>query len=365
MFPRIFLAVDNCFASKRWTEPDEWMRIVSDCGVHYVEASADNECDPLYTPPDALRRWNDAVREASQRHGVRVCNLYSGHGSYATLGLAHPDVRVRDHLQRRWLEPMIDQAAALGAGLGFYCHAFSQAVLADAARYRAAVDDLTARLAQLAVYAQARGLTSIGVEQMYSPHQVPWTIRGSADLLRSVYARGKAPFYLTLDTGHQVGQRRFLRPSHGEPEQEKAWLGLGDPAAAAAEREAYIDAHPYLFAEPRDGDLYAWLETLGAYSPILHLQQTDGSASAHRPFTEKYNRQGIVVPAKLFAALAQAYRQPTGDLPPKCEEICFTLEIFSGTAERPAEILRNLGESVAYWRQFIPEDGLPLDQLNF
>ncbi|MBL8120181.1 MAG: hypothetical protein JNJ78_21800, partial [Anaerolineae bacterium] len=96
MFPRIYLALDNCFASKRWTQPHEWMQIAREAGVFAIEASADNECDPLYNTPETLNDWLKAVESATEQSGVRVVNLYSGHGTYATLGLAHHDVRVRD-----------------------------------------------------------------------------------------------------------------------------------------------------------------------------------------------------------------------------------------------------------------------------
>src|SRR5690349_9702404 len=111
MLPRIHLAVDNCFASKRWTEPIEWMAIARDCEIACIEASADNEIDPLYNTPDSLQRWLDKVLLASIRTGVKVVNLYSGHGTYATLGLAHSDEHIRDHIQQHWLEPMIRNAA--------------------------------------------------------------------------------------------------------------------------------------------------------------------------------------------------------------------------------------------------------------
>lgn len=47
----------------------------------------------------------------------------------------------------------------------------------------------------------------------------------------------------------------------------------------------------------------------------------------------------------------------------KCPEICLTLEVFAGTAELPVDILNKVKDSAAYWRQFIPEDGMPLDEL--
>lgn len=377
MLPRIHLAVDNCFASKRWTKPAEWMQIAHDAGITCIEASADNESDPLYNTPDTLRGWLDDVQEASAKIGGKVVNLYSGHGTYATLGLAHTDVRVRDHIQHHWLEPMIRSAASLGAGLGFFCHAFSQSVLADPQRYAAATADLYARLAELAVVAASDNVT-ISVEQMYSPHQIPWTVSGSQQLLQDVYKLHQAPLYLTLDTGHQIGQRRHLTPQPADIQAyvtaanngqrpPAVWLGpvlFGDDAKLTVDGlTEYVQERPYLFATDADGDLYHWLRTLGCYSPIIHLQQTDGSASAHRPFTDATNRTGIVDPVKVLTAIRESYSTAAASYPPPCTDLYLTLEVFSGTAEHPAQILANIRESATYWRQFIPQDGLQLDTL--
>jgi hypothetical protein len=63
-------------------------------------------------------------------------------------------------------------------------------------------------------------------------------------------------------------------------------------------------------------------------------------------------------------AIANSYtRQPEPDMPPRCEEIYLTLEIFSTTADLPTEIIERLAESVAYWRRYIPEDGLSIGEL--
>jgi hypothetical protein len=50
-------------------------------------------------------------------------------------------------------------------------------------------------------------------------------------------------------------------------------------------------------------------------------------------------------------------------MPQRCADIYLTLEIFSKTSDISPAIIRNLQASVSYWRQFIPIDGLPLDQL--
>jgi D-erythrulose 1-phosphate 3-epimerase len=360
MSPRMHLALDNCFASKRWTDPLEWMQIARDCDIYHIEASADNECDPLYSTPEALRDWVERAQQASAATGVQVSNLYSGHGTYATLGLAHTDMRVRDRIQHDWLEPMIETAASLGAGLGFFCHAFSQATLQHPTQYAEAYTDLIRRLGEIASFAQAKGVM-VSVEQMYTPHQIPWTVAGGAAMLREIAE--SAPMYLTLDTGHQVGQQHYLKPTADQFDDAGRWRGYvesTDPQMIAD----YLDAHDYLFAAPEDGDLYHWLRTLGCYSPIIHLQQTDGHASAHRPFTPNYNATGIVEPRAVLEAIAESYAQPVpAGMPPRCEDIYLTLEIFSSTMEQPRKILENIQQSAAYWRTYIPQDGLPLDTL--
>lgn len=49
-------------------------------------------------------------------------------------------------------------------------------------------------------------------------------------------------------------------------------------------------------------------------------------------------------------------------MPPPCKDLYLTLEIFAGTSEMNANILYKMRESVRYWRQFIPYDGIPLSE---
>ena len=212
-YPKIYLAIDNCFASKRYTDPSDWARVIRELGLTYVEASADNECDPLYSGPEYIAWWTGEVKKATEKHGVVVANLYSGHGTYATLGLAHTHPIIRDRFLNNWLKPMARTAGALGAGLGFFCLAFTDAVLQDPALYREAEKTLYENLAELAAFGKKDNLGVLGLEQMYTPHQIPWTVAGAERLMREIYRIGGAPFYLTVDVGHMNGQRKFVRPS--------------------------------------------------------------------------------------------------------------------------------------------------------
>lgn len=387
--PKIYLAIDNCFASKRWTNPGDWMRIIADMGVNYVEASADNEIDPLYSTDIYRLKWLDEVAEASLKTGVKICNLYSGHGTYSTMGLSHEDESVRDHIMDDWIRKMIDIACTQKAGLGFFCHAFNNTILQDKEKFNFHLEDLYDRLAGLAEYAAHQGLKNLGLEQMYTPHQVPWTIKGAHDLLEKVFNKSGKPFYITIDVGHQSGQRKFLKPDHEYLQKlmddvllgnkiENCWLGV-DKAYEMVHEAVHFpvtrqkqkineilelaDEFAYLFAEYDDGDPYNWLEALGCYSPIIHLQQTDGHVSQHWPFNDRFNAQGIITGRKVLDSLYNSYLQTDTGMPPKCNEIYLTIEIFAGTSEMPYDIINKLEDSVHYWRNFIPEDGLALDKL--
>ncbi|NWG12904.1 MAG: hypothetical protein HXY20_05135 [Acidobacteria bacterium] len=387
-FPRVYLAIDNCFASKRWTLPREWMSAVRDLGVACVEASADTEADPLYAGSAYLGRWRREVTACQASTGVRVVNLYSGHGTYTTLGLTHTDASVRKRMLERWLRPMILTAGRIGAGIGFYCHAFPHSALQDPAVYTELEDHLYDALAGVARFASSKGVPSIGIEQMYTPHQIPWTLEGSRRLLKEVFRRGGAPFYVTIDTGHQTGQRRFQRPDRRRLEQQLRrktpahpglWLG-SDRAYDIFERIkagrfqtpdrgldlliAEMDRVPHMFASPADSDTYEWLRELGCFSPIIHLQQVAGAVSAHQPFTEELNRAGSIHAGRVLRALKTSYLQDADEtLPPRCDVLYLTLEIFAPAAVIPHELLRQIRESVQYWRRFVPDDGRPLDEL--
>jgi sugar phosphate isomerase/epimerase len=377
--------MDNSFATKRWTAPDEWARIIRQLGISCIEASADTEADPFYCGTEYLDEWLEEVRAASRAHGVRVVNFYTGYTTYRTLGLAHPDSRVRRRVVDGWLKVMARLAARIGAGLGFYLHAFPERVLQNPAAYRDARESLYNALAEVGKYSGQAGNVPIIVEQMYTPHQVPWTIEGTFEYLSEVSRRSDFPAYVALDTGHQTGQHRFLRPPgeliarglRGEspipylgPDTSYAICegaaggGASGVRDSVARIEKEMDRYPHLFAAPEDCDLYRWLEELGCYSPIVHLQQTNGVSSQHLPFLPANNEVGIVHPLKVLQALARSYdRPPRPGLPPRCEDIYLTFEIFPHTTDRPREIQRVLAESVEYWRQWVPRDGDALESL--
>lgn len=386
--PIINLGIDNCFASKRWARPADWARVIRDLGLRYVEASADTECDPLYMGPEFTASWIEDARDACAKAGVTVKNVYSGHGTYATCGLSHYDPRVTRRFLDGWMKAQVDTAHALGAGFGFFAHGFEEPLLQDDDLYARKLDELYDTLAELAVYARQAGV-ELGIEQMYSPHQPPWRIGDAEEMMRQVYRRAGAPLYITADLGHMNGQQYFLKPDAALVERAILQARAGDPIrrlwlgaahahdiyrrAVAGERgigEAVaailrdVEAHPHLFAEPQDASNDQWVRRAGCYSPIIHLQQTDGKSSPHWTFTPENNRRGIVKPGEFLKALGASFQAPDAPgMPPKCAELTLTFEPFIATAGNTFDLLDDIAASVAYWRKWIPRDGMRLSEI--
>lgn len=388
MYPRIYLTIDNCFASKRYTKPADWMRLIRDIGIYNIEASADTECDPLYMGADYMARWTAEVKRQAEITGQTVRNVYSGHGTYATLGLMHTDDGAREFFRDNWIKRQAALAGELGAGFGFFAHGVDMSVLSDVRAYRKAYAQLIDDLADIAESGLAAGAREVGLEQMYSPHQPPFTVAGARIMMREVYQKRHAPMYLTIDVGHMNGQRRFQMPDTnqvagainaaraGEPvriylgadeayEAFEAAVASGKGPLSEAERICDImDRYPHLFAKYSDGSVTEWLRELGGYSPIIHLQQSDGKSSPHWNFTAARNEAGIINAPDVLRALKQAYDAPQPDgMPPLMEEIALTLEPFVSTGADVRQDVREIAESAAYWRRYIPRDGMTIDEL--
>ena len=375
-YPKLYISIDNCFATKRWTKPERWAEIIKESGAKYVESSADTECDMLYSSVQYLRRWRENAARACEKNGLEINCTYTGHGTYSTLGLTHTDRDCRERMLKEWIFPHIDNAAYFGAIAGFYCHAFDDSVLQSPDKYARYKDVLYSQMERIAEYGYKRGVTP-SLEQMYSPRQYPWRIRDGTDLINAV--NKKAPFYLTIDTGHQTGQRLFVRPdaqSVIKAVEEKREIYAGTDAsqkilakaingeisaAEAAERitEA-ADRTEYMFAEEKDCSPWEWLKALGCYSPVVHLQQTDGKTSSHRDFSAGSNRDGIITGEKVLKSLLWCFKNPKAGAKP-VEKIFLTLELFFSNTAYNDDVIASLRSSVEYWRNFIPYDGIPLD----
>lgn len=388
MDPIISIGIDNCFAIKRWVTPSEWARVIREMGMRYVEGVTDLEIEPLLTPKEYHDDWIAEVNEQQAKHGIDVVMMYSNDSTYDTVGLAHPDRRVREHYVENWFDEFLRITGAIGAAAGYFVHGIPEELLFDKRRYQEAKSNIHSCFCRIGALAQQHNVGTVALEQMYTPHQPPFTIDGMRQLMRQMKHDSLTPLYLTEDVGHHCPY--YLMPTEETLRSGFAryctdgyipiWLGsLCAQGLFAAERQAgrtelrkeTIQAiledslqNSHLFCSQRDTDCYEWLRALGAWSPIIHLQQTDGKHSSHAPFSPETNATGIIHPVRILRALAECYKQPEDPtMPPRCEQIYLIQELYLSTKDIGYQGLNRLAWSTDYLRHFIPKDGMRLSEL--
>jgi len=304
---KLKLGVDISFAKKRWPEPEAWLDIVSNrLGVKYVEFDSDF-LDPLYISEPTRTDMALEIRRLAQRHKVEIHNYFTGGMTHCVNLLSHPDERIRqDGL--RWCEEAIDVASKLGCrGIGGHFDTISSRDLNDPERYNLLLEHLISSFRHLSYVAREKGQDFILWEQMYSPSEVPYTIRQAEELMQRVNDGAGVDIFLTIDTGHAC--------CHNFDHQEE------------------------------DVDPYNWLRTFAPISPVVHIQQTNREESCHWPFTSKYNEMGIIEAEKVIDAIHAS----------GAKEVFLMLEIFFGLGQSDEQVLDEMTESVEYWRKYVKE----------
>jgi sugar phosphate isomerase/epimerase len=301
---RARLGINNCFAVKRWPCPDDWASIVAgDLGLDTVELSLDLLEGP--DTPAGRDQLAEQTRAALARHGLRASAVFTGLAAYSLNLLAHPDPAYRD-AALRWYLSAIDLTAQLGAtAVGGHVGTLSVPDSADPARRAQRWADLRQNLADLAAHAHQCGLDHLLVENLVTDRE-PSTMALIEDILteRSV---ARAPIQLCLDLGHP-------------------FVCGGSPA---------------------DCDPYAWLEHFGPRIAEVQLQQSDGLADHHWPFTPQHNAAGLVDPARVLDTLANA----------GVTDVLLILEVIPPFEADDRQVIGDLRASVQVWRAALAERG--------
>jgi len=301
---RIRLGINNCFAVKRWPEPQAWAEIVAvELGLKVVQFSYDL-LDPRAKEPARSALIAD-ILDACRGYGLEIDSTFTGLAAYNFNMLMHPNPLMRaDALD--WYANAIEVAAKLDAkGTGGHIAALSWRDYLDKDRRDEMIGQLIDEIEALSSLAKLYGLKVILWEPMPIAREPPHTIEEARELLGKTNKRAKVPVKLCIDLGHAC-----------------AWdLKEGS----------------------RDRDPYAWLRELASQSPVIHVQQTDGRADRHWPFTKEYNARGIIKPEEVIKAIDDSGAQ----------EVLLALEIIHPFEAREDEVLRDLKESVRYWKEYV------------
>ena len=319
------IGINGAFLTRRWEEPDSFMRLTRELGYEYHEFCGD-VLDPFFSGDREYQLATAAaIKDAAKRHDVTITDIYTGVATHRFHGLSHRDASARDRM-KQWILDCMDLALAMGTDrIGGHWDAFSVETLSDPARTEWAFCNIYRTFREIAAAAAEKGIAAVYNEQMYIPSEIPWTLRQAEEFLVEVNReRAGAPTYLTIDVGHMAGEH----------------YGLSEP----------------------DTDYVAWVERFAAFAEIIHLQQTTRDASHHWPFTPEYNERGHVRIEKVLAAIERSHKTAAaasvaGVLAPVARTYLIA-EIIPGSTKAEEKLLDELAESARYLRQFVPKGGV-------
>lgn len=321
------IAINGAFLTRRWEEPENWMRLTRELGFPYHSFCAD-VLDPFFSGDRTYQMETAAaVREAAARHQVGIIDVYTGVATHRFHGLSHRSPVVRQRM-RQWIVDSMDLALAIGTDrVGGHWDAFSVETLESPEQTEIAWETLCEQFRQLAEIGRQKGLSALYNEQMYIPSEAPWTLQQAERFLRDTRTPHGCPVRLTLDAGHQAGMH----------------YGLSGP----------------------DLDYLEWIRRFGASTEIIHLQQTTPDASHHWPFTAAYNERGHIHIEAVLDALRAAHRAaaqaPERQTVPLVDRAYLVAEIIPGSTKTEKALLAELKESCEYLRHYVPEGGLELE----
>src|ERR1051326_1049227 len=131
MSVHVDIGINGAFLTRRWEEPENWMRLTRELGYPYHSFCAD-VLDPFFSGDRSYQvETAAAVKEAAARYGVGIVDVYTGVATHRFHGLSHRNLAVRERMQQ-WIVECMDLALAMGAPrLGGHWDAFSVETLAS------------------------------------------------------------------------------------------------------------------------------------------------------------------------------------------------------------------------------------------
>ena len=314
----IDIGINGAFLTRRWEEPENWMRLTHELGYPYHEFCAD-VLDPFFSGDTAYQlETAERTREAAEKYEVTITDVYTGMATHRFHGLSHSHPRVRARM-RDWIVHCMDIALAMGADrIGGHWDALSVEVLKDTDKAERVMARTASQFRDLAQVAADKGMKALYNEQMYIPSETPWTIEQAYRFLEAVNReRTGVPVYLTVDVGHQAGMHYGL--------------------------------------EGEDLSYEEWLRHFAPVSEAIHLQQTTPDASAHWPFTPEYNTQGHVDVESVLAAVEEGHRRfdssPLAEYMAPVERNLLIVEVIPGSITTEERLLEGLAQTARCLRK--------------
>jgi sugar phosphate isomerase/epimerase len=294
------LGVNLGFANNKYMEPHVWSRIVAeDMGLKYVQFVAD--LLNVFLPEDIVKEQVELINENTAKYNLQVTSTFTS--SFTRVNhFMHPDAKIRK-VWLDWFKRFARISREMGAKTtGSHFGILTFADHDDVVRREYIINEALKNWHELSWYCKDLGMEHLNFEPMSIPREMANTVEDTKELLARLNDGAGIPFKVCLDVGHAP--------------------------------------------HPNDRDPYRWVRELGKVSPIIHIQQTEKNQSKHWPFTEEYNRLGIIHGETLLQAIEDSGAEEA--------ELIFELSHRESWSTE-FRIIQDHVESVNYWRQFVKQ----------
>lgn len=293
------LGINLGFAINKYIEPEVWGDIVAnELGLSYVQLVADL-LNPFWDE-EYLRDQVRRIKKVAADNKLAIESLFTS--AFTRVNhLMNPDAAARK-MWYRWFEKFLELGSEFGArNIGSHFGIMTFNTYERQKQRESILDSAVEAWQKLSFRAKELGYSELIFEPMSVPREMGDTIAGARYLMDRVNENSGVPMRFCLDVGHAP--------------------------------------------HPSERDPYLWVKELAAQAPVIHLQQTVKDRSNHSPFTEEYNRDGIIRRDKLLECVRQ-----TG-----CTDALFAFEISHREhTDYEHRIIPDLKASVEYFREVIP-----------
>ncbi len=304
MSDKFELGINNAFAVKKWIETEEWMRlIVDEIGLKNIQFSYDMlypslseaDCDTIC----------DEICHCVKKYDAKISSTFTGLMAYMQNMLVHPSPVLRKAAIDYYKDAILISSTLGAPCTGGHLLSFSIKDYADKKRREYLMESFFESMVYLSGVAKENGLQSLVWEYMPSLYEPPHTVDECLRFMEQVNKYSHLPIRICFDLGHTTS----------------------------------FD----IAQDDKDRDIYYVLEKIMPYVNMLHLQQCDGIQDRYWPFTEEYNKIGVIDPKKIYKIINSSAN----------EKIDLYLEFYHGGEIGPDTIVHDYKASTEYWLSFI------------
>jgi len=287
---------------KRFPEPEVWAEIAATkLDVNLVQFSFDL-LDPM-VDEDILNETISRTLDSCNQYGIKLQSCFTGGVTYNSNLLLHPSSRMRKYAFD-WYSRAINISKVLRVEtVGGHMGAFTVKDFRNAQRRESLFSGQLEYVLSLARLCREARLETLLWEAMPVSREPPSTIHEARDLLQRL-GNSPIPIKLCIDVGHTCNSD---------------------------------------VKDSRDRDPCTWLTELGSDSPCVHVQQTDGKSDRHWPFTEEFNKIGIIDGERIISSLDKSGAGRTYIYP----------EVFPAFEQDDDQVIDDMAKTMKYWKEYV------------